>query len=152
MIKSSTIKKIGKIAILALIIGLVYNLTTKINMNNENNQVLEKIEQENGLVIEILKLGEGSVAEKGKNVAVHYTGRLEDGTVFDSSIERGTPIEFVLGAGMVIQGWEQGILNMKVGEKRILTIPAELAYGSQRVGSIPGGSTLIFEVELISVN
>ena len=152
MIKSNIIKNIIKIVTLVIIVTLIYQLSIKNNMNNENKEVLKKIEHENGLVIEILSAGAEEVAEKGKTVAVHYTGKLEDGTIFDSSIERGVPIEFTLGAGMVIQGWEQGILNMRVGEKRILTIPPELAYGTTGAGPIPGGATLIFEVELMSVN
>ncbi|GMH02468.1 hypothetical protein Nepgr_004307 [Nepenthes gracilis] len=92
-------------------------------------------------------------AHKGDKVKVHYRGTLTDGTVFDSSYERGDPIEFGLGSGQVIKGWDQGLLGMCVGEKRKLKIPAKLGYGDQ--GSppkIPGGATLIFDTELVSVN
>nr|XP_043610760.1 FK506-binding protein 2-like [Erigeron canadensis] len=92
-------------------------------------------------------------AHKGDKIKVHYRGKLTDGTVFDSSFERGTPFEFVLGSGQVIKGWDQGLLGMCVGEKRKLKIPAKMGYGDQ--GSppkIPGGATLIFDTELISVN
>ncbi|XP_011622060.1 peptidyl-prolyl cis-trans isomerase FKBP15-1 isoform X2 [Amborella trichopoda] len=92
-------------------------------------------------------------AHKGDKVKVHYRGTLTDGTVFDSSYERADPIDFELGAGQVIKGWDQGILGMCVGEKRKLKIPSKLGYGSQ--GSppkIPGGATLIFETKLVSVN
>jgi FKBP-type peptidyl-prolyl cis-trans isomerase len=82
---------------------------------------------------------------------VHYTGKFVDGRVFDSSLTRGEPLQFVLGAGQVIQGWDVGIVGMKVGGKRVLSIPPELGYGAQDYGPIPGGSTLIFEVELLKV-
>lgn len=91
------------------------------------------------------------VAEKNMKVAVHYQGRLEDGTVFDDSHKRGEPISFTLGKGQVIKGWDQGIEGMTVGEKRTLTIPPELGYGEQGAGDvIPPNATLIFDVELVS--
>lgn len=104
-----------------------------------------------GMTIEIVQEGTGAVAEAGKTVAVHYTGTFENGEVFDSSIPRGQPIEFVLGAGMVIKGWDEGILGMKVGEKRKLTIPYTLAYGENGYGPIPPKATLFFDVELVGV-
>jgi FKBP-type peptidyl-prolyl cis-trans isomerase len=102
--------------------------------------------------IEELEIGAGSLATKGKRITVHYTGTLTDGTKFDSSVDRGTPFSFTLGAGEVIQGWDQGFDGMKVGGKRKLTIPASLGYGNRPVGSIPANSTLIFEVELLKVD
>ena len=95
--------------------------------------------------------GKGTEAVAGKAVTVHYTGTLKDGTKFDSSVDRKEPFTFNLGAGQVIKGWEQGIVGMKVGGKRKLVIPAELAYGANAVGVIPANSTLIFEVELLEV-
>lgn len=93
------------------------------------------------------------LAHKGDRVKVHYRGKLTDGTVFDSSFERGDPIEFELGSGQVIKGWDQGLLGMCVGEKRKLKIPAKLGYGAQgSPPTIPGGATLIFDTELVSVN
>ncbi|KAJ4798483.1 Peptidylprolyl isomerase [Rhynchospora pubera] len=92
-------------------------------------------------------------AHKGDKIKVHYRGKLTDGTVFDSSYERGTPFEFTLGGGQVIKGWDQGLLGMCVGEKRKLKIPSKMGYGDR--GSppkIPGGATLIFDTELIAVN
>ncbi|CAL9127950.1 unnamed protein product [Musa textilis] len=92
-------------------------------------------------------------AHKGDRIKVHYRGSLTNGEVFDSSFERGDPIEFELGSGQVIKGWDQGLLGMCVGEKRKLKIPAKLGYGAQ--GSppkIPGGATLIFDTELVAVN
>ncbi|KMT05576.1 hypothetical protein BVRB_7g168190 [Beta vulgaris subsp. vulgaris] len=92
-------------------------------------------------------------AHKGDKIKVHYRGQLTDGTVFDSSFERGEPIEFQLGSGQVIKGWDQGLLGMCVGEKRKLKIPSKLGYGDQgSPPTIPGGATLIFDTELVSVN
>ncbi|KAI8523303.1 hypothetical protein RHMOL_Rhmol13G0062900 [Rhododendron molle] len=92
-------------------------------------------------------------AHKGDTIKVHYRGKLIDGTVFDSSFERGDPIEFELGSGQVIKGWDQGLLGMCVGEKRKLKIPAKLGYGEQgSPPTIPGGATLIFDTELVAVN
>ncbi|KAI7731526.1 hypothetical protein M8C21_017655 [Ambrosia artemisiifolia] len=92
-------------------------------------------------------------AHKGDRIKVHYRGKLTDGTVFDSSFERGDPIEFELGSGQVIKGWDQGLLGMCVGEKRKLKIPAKMGYGDQgSPPTIPGGATLIFDTELVAVN
>jgi peptidylprolyl isomerase len=96
-------------------------------------------------------VGKGAEAVNGKSVTVHYTGTLKDGTKFDSSVDRKEPFTFSLGSGQVIKGWEQGIQGMKVGGKRKLTIPPELAYGANAVGAIPANSTLIFDVELLEV-
>ena len=91
-------------------------------------------------------------AEKGDILLVHYEGKLQDGTIFDSSYERGTPFQFQLGAGDVIPGWDQGIAGMREGEKKELVIPPELAYGEQGVpGVIPPNATLIFQVELLEI-
>ncbi len=106
---------------------------------------------EGGLVIQDMVVGKGDEAVAGKKLSMHYTGTLADGTVFDSSVARGTPFEFTLGAGQVIPGWEQGIAGMKVGGERKLTIPPALAYGAQAVGPIPANSTLHFEVVLLGI-
>lgn len=106
----------------------------------------------NRMVIDDIKVGEGAEVKEGDVVSVHYAGRLQDGTEFDNSKKRGQPIEFEVGAGRVIQGWEEGLLGMKVGGERILVIPPEKAYGDQGIGPIPGGATLIFSLELVSIN
>ncbi len=106
---------------------------------------------DSGLMYYDIIEGDGAEAESGQHVSVHYTGWLEDGTVFDSSVERGVPFDFDLGAGNVIAGWDEGVAGMKVGGKRQLVIPSDLAYGDQGApGSIPPGATLIFEVELLA--
>lgn len=110
------------------------------------------IETEPELMIEELVLGEGAEAKQGDHVYVHYTGWLTSGRKFDSSKDRGEPIDFPLGAGYVIRGWDEGLVGMKVGGKRRLTIPPNLGYGRQGAGGvIPPNATLLFEVELVDV-
>ena len=104
------------------------------------------------LSFEVIAEGDGEKAKNGMQVSVHYQGRLTDGTIFDDSQKRGTPFSFTLGSGQVIPGWEQGIAGMKIGEKRVLTIPPELGYGAAGAGGvIPPNATLIFDVQLIAV-
>jgi peptidylprolyl isomerase len=107
---------------------------------------------DSGLQYEELECGDGAEAQRGDTVVMHYSGFLEDGTKFDSSLDRGQPFPFTIGAGQVIQGWEEGIPGMKVGGKRKLTIPPELAYGKAgRPPVIPKNATLIFEVQLVDI-
>ena len=103
-------------------------------------------------LFEVIVEGDGETAQNGMKVSVHYQGRLIDGTIFDDSQKRGTPFSFTLGSGQVIPGWEQGIAGMKIGEKRVLTIPPELGYGAAGAGGvIAPNATLVFDVELIAV-
>ena len=140
-------------------------------MEEQMQESMQRAEQEEGLMLAYLEqegitaeptgsglyyveveAGEGSKPEPGDMVAVHYEGRLLDGTVFDSSIERGQPIEFPLGQGRVIPGWDEGISMMQVGGKATLVIPSYLAYGERGAGrDIPPFSTLVFEVELVDI-
>ncbi len=105
-----------------------------------------------GLKYTDLQIGEGTEAQAGKTVDVHYTGWLENGTKFDSSHDRRQPFSFALGGGQVIRGWDEGVAGMKVGGKRRLVIPSNLGYGARGAGGvIPPNATLIFEVELLKV-
>jgi FKBP-type peptidyl-prolyl cis-trans isomerase FkpA len=103
--------------------------------------------------IETLTPGTGAEAKSGDTLSVHYTGTLSDGKKFDSSRDRNEPFEVILGQRRVIAGWEQGLLGMKVGEKRRLTIPPDLGYGAKGAGAvIPPNATLVFEVELLAIH
>jgi FKBP-type peptidyl-prolyl cis-trans isomerase len=111
----------------------------------------QEVTTPSGLKYTDLQQGQGQEAKSGDTVRVHYTGWLENGTKFDSSVGRG-PFSFKLGAGQVIRGWDEGVAGMKIGGKRRLTIPADLGYGTRGAGGvIPPNATLIFEVELLGV-
>jgi FKBP-type peptidyl-prolyl cis-trans isomerase len=128
--------------------------------NNSENQVSDQTKiimptlapsKVTELKIEDIKIGSGREVKSGDTVVINYIGTLEDGTKFDSSYDRNQPIETQIGTSQVIQGWEKGIPGMKIGGKRKLTIPYQLAYGEKGYGSIPPKATLIFEVELVAI-
>lgn len=154
MSKTTTI---GLIATVLLFVGLYFifdyrSESADKNPNPNGSAVGEKANKPE-LKIEVLQEGDGEGAKTGDTVSVHYVGTLVSGQRFDSSRNRGQPFSFQLGAGQVIPGWDQGLQGMKVGEKRRLTIPPELAYGEQGAGNIIGpNATLIFEVEMLSFN
>jgi len=102
-----------------------------------------------GLQYEDIEVGTGAQPKTGQTVTVHYTGRLDNGNKFDSSVDRKKPFEFTLGRGRVIKGWDEGLATMKVGGKRRLVIPPELGYGARGTGPIPPNATLTFDVELL---
>ena len=145
-------KEIITVIIILLVIALAFFLMMRPKELNAPTTEQNSTTNMNEVKIEVLQEGTGEPSKNGDELTVHYTGTLEDGTKFDSSVDRGTPFSFTLGAGQVIQGWEQGMLNMKVGEKRKLTIPYSLGYGENGYGPIPPKATLIFEVELLKIN
>ncbi len=140
--KSPYLSSLMAIVVLTLAVGVGGSMA-------ESNQ---EVTTPSGLKYVDQTVGTGDVAAVGKNVSVHYTGWLENGKKFDSSVDRGQPFSFPLGAGRVIKGWDEGVQGMKVGGKRKLTIPSDLGYGSRGAGGvIPPNATLIFDVELLGV-
>jgi FKBP-type peptidyl-prolyl cis-trans isomerase len=131
----------------------VRRAVVKIPMSTQAKLSSGAVKTESGLVYLITKQGTGAQAKAGDTVSVHYTGTLTDGTKFDSSRDRGEPIEFPLGAGRVIKGWDEGIAKMKVGDQAILVIPPTIGYGARGAGNglIPPDATLIFIVELVGI-
>ena len=127
-------------------------LTLGVGVGGSMAESNQEVTTPSGLKYVDQTVGTGDVAVVGKNVSVHYTGWLENGKKFDSSVDRGQSFSFPLGAGRVIKGWDEGVQGMKVGGKRKLTIPSELGYGSRGAGGvIPPNATLIFDVELLGV-
>jgi FKBP-type peptidyl-prolyl cis-trans isomerase len=146
---------VASVAVVALIVGAVLVMRgsaakpdatpTPSNAGSETKKEVKAMVKSDEVV------GTGDEAVAGKTVSVNYVGTLDDGTKFDSSYDRNQPFEFVLGTGQVIKGWDEGVAGMKVGGKRKLVIPPDLAYGSQANGKIPANSTLTFEIELLAV-
>jgi FKBP-type peptidyl-prolyl cis-trans isomerase len=127
-------------------------LTLSLGIGGSMAESSQEVTTPSGLKYVDQVVGTGEAAVAGQNVSVHYTGWLENGKKFDSSVDRGQPFSFPLGAGRVIKGWDEGVQGMKVGGKRKLTIPSDLGYGSRGAGGvIPPNATLVFDVELLGV-
>ena len=149
---------VKKLILVFIIILLVALLTLFVIINKEagvEEEVIERTERQLAhpeLLIEDIEPGEGESVKSGDTVVVHYVGILADGSVFDSSYDRGRTFSFTVGKGRVISGWEIGIENMQEGGKRRLTIPSELGYGESGVrGMIPPNATIIFEIEVVEI-
>jgi len=158
--QKGNISVIVSFIIVICFIGLIVYLL--VNKKDERNQVVEDTNtnqpQESVEIKEQVNTSQNNMEKVSKNgdvLIMNYTGRLTNGTVFDSNVDpkfgHVEPFEFTLGAGMVIKGWDEGLLGMKVGEKKTLTITPDKGYGSQAVGPIPANSTLIFDVELVGI-
>lgn len=119
-----------------------------LDTKNKNMDIIQTIKKDSGLIIEITRAGTGEPVRTGDIVSLDYRGFFTNGAVFDESYQRGQQFSFTVGGGQVIAGWDEGLLGMKVGEKRRLTVPSSLGYGPNDYGPIPGGSTLVFDIEL----
>ena len=149
--------KSNKLFFTTIVLTFFCFLMANYDINSKNFWERMKMESstvttDSGLKYIDSKVGAGDYPKEGDRVIVHYTGTLEDGTKFDSSVDRNTPFEFPIGIGRVIKGWDEGVISMKIGGKRKLIIPSELGYGERGAGSaIPPNSTLIFDVELLDI-
>lgn len=136
----------------SIVMMLILTSTLTLGLGGSMAESKQEVITPSGLKYIDQEVGTGDVAVAGKTASVHYTGWLENGKKFDSSVDRGQPFSFPLGAGRVIKGWDEGVQGMKVGGKRKLTIPSDLGYGSRGAGGvIPANATLIFDVELLGV-
>lgn len=144
---------IGVAVALAVLVYLFFSgpLMNLFTPNTQNETANNMTTTETGFKAEDVTVGNGELAQTGDTVRAHYVGKLTNGQVFDSSLDRGTPIEFTLGVGQVIRGWDEGIVGMREGGKRILTIAPDFGYGDRAVGAIPANSVLVFEVELVGI-
>jgi FKBP-type peptidyl-prolyl cis-trans isomerase len=138
---------------LTAVFVLAQSAAQKPNTSAPTKVTGEGVKTDSGLVYWDIRVGNGAVAKEGSHVRVHYTGWLTNGKKFDSSVDAGKPFDFTIGNGEVIKGWEEGVAGMKVGGKRQLRIPPELAYGAKGYpGAIPPNATLIFDVQLVGVD
>lgn len=151
--KTSIILIVVILIVLTVVGYMIFNNNSGGQSSNPAGQnANQPVTSQTGLKIQDEVIGTGAVATTGEIVTLNYIGTFTDGKKFDSSYDRGQPLPpFVLGAGKVIPGWDEGIVGMKVGGKRKLIVPPELGYGNQDYGPIPANSTLIFEVELLDV-
>jgi FKBP-type peptidyl-prolyl cis-trans isomerase len=147
-----TLITLGVVGCVGLLILVGWGLNAEDKKGEEKKDEPKVIKTKSGLEYQDLKEGTGVEAKKGDTVVVHYTGWLkENKKKFDSSLDRGKPFDFELGAGDVIKGWDEGVAGMKVGGKRRLIIPSELGYGKTGKGDIPPNADLVFEVELLKI-
>ena len=141
--------KQARLVAILVVIALAAAAVTYLIANRNSNSSGSEVTTASGLKYVDVAEGSGATTQNGQMLTVHYTGTLQNGTKFDSSVDRGKPYEFRLGTGSVIKGWDEGLLGMKVGGKRKLIIPPALGYGARGTSNIPPNSTLLFDVELI---
>ncbi len=146
--KTVTVPQVGDGVITETDVEAISGTDKLLDSKNKSMEAIQTIKKENGLVIEILKEGSGPAVKSGDIVSLDYRGMFTSGKVFDESYARGEQFSFQVGAESVIAGWDEGLLGMKVGGKRRLIIPSSLGYGPNDYGPIPGGSTLVFDIEL----
>ncbi len=145
-------KSIRTFTIAALIVAALAAVTAVyLSLSDDSPPVGAEVTTPSGLKYVDVVVGTGESPEPGRTVTAHYTGTFEDGKKFDSSLDSGKPYSFVIGVGSVIKGWDEGIMSMKVGGKRKLIIPPDLAYGPQGRPGIPPNSTLLFDIELLGI-
>jgi len=168
--ETSKISQIVTIVVVAVLVitgmgSMVYSFMAQPTASNSSNSTQAEVKgvidnsvklsdnknMTDTLVMEDIVVGQGDAVVAGDTITVHYTGWLTNGTKFDSSVDRGEPFTTKIGVGRVIQGWDEGMVGMKIGGKRKLTIPASMGYGDRAVSVIPANSTLIFEVELLRI-
>lgn len=138
------------VTVTLVVVGIFFILGVPFSVSSLNSQAAAGAAPATQVAIQDEAVGTGAAAKIGDLITLNYTGRLQDGTVFDTSVGKA-PISFALGAGQVIPGLEQGLVGMQAGGKRLVIIPPSLAYGTQDYGPIPGNSTIIFEIEVVSI-
>jgi FKBP-type peptidyl-prolyl cis-trans isomerase len=152
------VSSVAIVVVIGLVIYILMNRNQDIISNSSENKISNSIVSNDNKLEEQVKPTKNNMEKVSKNgdvLVMNYTGRFTDGKVFDSNVDpkfsHVSPFEFTLGAGMVIKGWDEGLVGMKIGEKKVLTVPPEKGYGPNDYNGIPGNSTLIFDVELLDI-
>lgn len=154
----TTLFQSGKVGQVAQVISSDTSPVSIVSESSNESRVngyLQAVDRDgnfNRMVIDDIKVGTGDSVKEGDKVSVHYVGTLQNGDEFDNSKKRGAPFEFQVGKGMVIEGWDKGLIGMQVGGERVLVIPPDMAYGEKGIGPVPGNASLVFLIELLEIN